>query len=235
MMCNLFIINALHVSKPNLNSCPMVSPLLVPNQRWTDVSMDFVLGFSKMAHFIACSKTNDATHVAYLFFKEVVRLHGLPRTIVSDRDVKFLIVYGFNPLAPLDILTLSINEHANLDRKQKANFVRDLHAIIQVNIEKRNEKYTRKANKGCVKVTFELRDWVLGEKFDSRMNPFEDGGNDKNPTNIAKDSLHDIGVPMTRSKTKMTKQFLLGLILEIKQIYDHLEISVRRNDVESKV
>ncbi|RDX65415.1 hypothetical protein CR513_55929, partial [Mucuna pruriens] len=45
--------------------------------------------FSKMAHFIVCSKINDATNFD-LFFKEVVRLDGLPRTIVSDRDVRFL-------------------------------------------------------------------------------------------------------------------------------------------------
>jgi hypothetical protein len=254
----------------------LYTPLPVPSAPWVDISMDFVLGlprsrkgrdsifvvvdrFSKMTHFISCHKTDDATHIADLFFREIVRLHGVPRSIVSDRDVKFLsyfwkvlwgklgtkllfsttchpqtdgqtevvnrtlsillrtiiqknlknwedclpfiefaynrsvhsttnfspfeIVYGFNPLTPLDLLPLPVNERTSLDGQKKAEMVKKLHESVRQHIEKKNKQYANKAGKGRRQVIFEPGDcvWVhmRKERFSARrrskLHPRGDG------------------------------------------------------------
>ena len=82
-------------------------PLQVPGGRWTDISMDFigelpltidqnncilvvVCRLTKMVHLIPTLTTASAMQVAWLFLNNVAKLHGFPKSIVSDRDKLFV-------------------------------------------------------------------------------------------------------------------------------------------------
>ena len=77
--------------------------LEIPEWKWDDITMDFIEGLpktqsgndaiwvivdrlSKIAHFLAIKKNFSAERLAKVYYKEIVRLHGVPKSIVSDRD-----------------------------------------------------------------------------------------------------------------------------------------------------
>ncbi|GJP31953.1 hypothetical protein CLOM_g16451, partial [Closterium sp. NIES-68] len=84
----------------------LLQPLPVPEQPWQVVSLDFITGlpptssghdailvvidkFSKMGHFIPTHTTARTEETAQLFVRYIISQHGIPTTLISDRDPKF--------------------------------------------------------------------------------------------------------------------------------------------------
>jgi hypothetical protein len=72
----------------------------------------------------------------------------------------FMVVYGFNPRAPIDLLPLPPFEIVNLDAIQCSEFILKLHETTKLQIEKMNEKYRIAASKGRKEVKLEPGDLV---------------------------------------------------------------------------
>lgn len=84
----------------------LLQPLAIPDGAWVEISMDFVEGlpvdhgksvlwvvidrFTKYGHFVPIGHPYTAKLIAELFIKEIFRLHGLPKGIVTDRDPIFM-------------------------------------------------------------------------------------------------------------------------------------------------
>ncbi|KAL0546149.1 hypothetical protein IC582_016055 [Cucumis melo] len=94
------------VKAPRQKPAGLLQPLSIPEWKWENVSMDFITGLPrtlrgftviwvvidriiKSAHFVPGKSTYTASKWAQLYMSEIVRLHGVPVSIVSDRDSRF--------------------------------------------------------------------------------------------------------------------------------------------------
>jgi hypothetical protein len=88
----------------------LLQPMPIPESKWESVGMDFIVGLpcteagfdsilvvidrlSKMVHLIPTTSTVTAAEVAKLFVENIVKLHGVPKSIVSDRDKNFTSIF----------------------------------------------------------------------------------------------------------------------------------------------
>ncbi|KAL0560151.1 hypothetical protein IC582_000545 [Cucumis melo] len=94
------------VKAPRQKPAGLLQPLSIPEWKWENVSMDFITGLprtlrgftviwvvvdrlTKSAHFVPGKSTYTASKWVQLYMSEIVRLHGVPVSIVSDRDARF--------------------------------------------------------------------------------------------------------------------------------------------------
>jgi len=84
----------------------LVKPIAIPEWKWEVISMDFITCLLKIvrehesimvildkltnvAHFILVKSTFSPSDLGQVFIRDVVRFHGVPKKIMSDRDMKF--------------------------------------------------------------------------------------------------------------------------------------------------
>ncbi|XP_060194892.1 uncharacterized protein LOC132624077 [Lycium barbarum] len=94
------------VGLKNVLSSGLLQPLPISTQPWQDIAMDFLERqpksehkdvilvvidmLTKYGHILALKRPYSAHDVAALFLKEIYKLHGLPSSIVTDRDAAFI-------------------------------------------------------------------------------------------------------------------------------------------------
>ena len=118
----------------------LLQPIAIPTNRWDCVSMDLITQLPKTTHghdavftivekltkrtyFIPTTTTVTAVQLAQLFFDTIFRNHGLPRTIISDRDPRFTSKFWDSLFALLDTkLAMSTSYHPESDgQSERAN------------------------------------------------------------------------------------------------------------------
>lgn len=111
----------------------LLQPLPIPAEPWTHIAMDlithlpssksgrdavavFVDRFSKLAIFVPCVTKSSAADVARMFFEHVFKRHGMPASIVSDRDPRFTSLFWTSLFSCLGTqLNMSTAHHQQTD------------------------------------------------------------------------------------------------------------------------
>ena len=120
-------------NKSDLSAYPgLLQPLPVPHRIWQEVSMDFIDSLpmsqgktsilvvvdrlSKLAHFLPLAHPYTAPQIAQLFLDNIYKLHGLPKSIVSDRDRIFMSLFWKSLFEKLHVqLKMSSAYHPQTD------------------------------------------------------------------------------------------------------------------------
>ena len=110
----------------------LLHPLPIPDGPWKSISLDFIVDlppsegfdailtvvdrFTKMAHFIPCTKTTNSEETANMVMREVFRHHGLPDDIISDRGPQFISKFWKHLMEALKVsCKLSSSYHPQTD------------------------------------------------------------------------------------------------------------------------
>ena len=95
------------VKPMHLKPAGELQPLPIPSWKWEDISMDFITGLpktskgydsiwviidrlTKSAHFIPMKTNLRAPDYAQLYIDQIISLHGVPKTIITDRGTQFV-------------------------------------------------------------------------------------------------------------------------------------------------
>ncbi|KAL5538035.1 hypothetical protein UlMin_044852 [Ulmus minor] len=117
----------------------VLQPIEIPEWKWEQISMDFVVGFpkttngydavwvivdrlTKSAHFLPIKITYSLEQLADLYVKEIVRLHGVPTSIILDRDSRFTSLFwriNIYPSLSFHTITATNRQKSYADRRRQ--------------------------------------------------------------------------------------------------------------------
>jgi transposase InsO family protein len=146
--CEICARNKLPRQKPS----GLLHPLPIPDRPWSSVSMDFISKlpqcknhdtilvvvdrFTKMAHFIPCNEKCYSAERAKLILSNVIKFHGIPDDIISDRGPQFVSKFWKSLLTKLKVKRkLSTARHSETDgHTERVNQILEQYLRCYINI-----------------------------------------------------------------------------------------------------